>query len=216
MRKSKKILNIAFIALCFSCLLFGVYAVSKNAKLTVNGTVGMFAHDCMVKASATIQGDGVFETVDGNGETVITPNISGHPSSERVLFTEEKIGFELAKTDVLKEIGTVYFTDLTESGEVETIIIKISLTNYSVYEIFVDAVNTEIENVVTGAYENGQETITNSYETTLMPNENIDIYFSFDLNKVGDDYQSFDSVVPFNIKLNFGKVVATILWQPKN
>ena len=39
-----------------------------------------------------------------------------------------------------------------------------------------------------------------------MANETIDIYFSFDLNKLNGDYESFDGFVPFNIKLDFGKL----------
>ena len=54
MKKKKRVVGIALIALCLSMLAFGVYA-AKQASLNVNGTVGFNAHNCQAEVEVLLK-----------------------------------------------------------------------------------------------------------------------------------------------------------------
>ena len=148
--KKSKLLAFSVLALCVACLAFGVYAL-KNATLTVTGTVGFTAHDCLVNVVAYVEGDGVLE--DG------TTSTSGHESVRRELMfstvNEEDVtatneilvgGAEQSawtKTAGIRD--TIYFTDLTEDGKPAPIVMTFELENRSAYDVYAKISSTTIE-----------------------------------------------------------------------
>ena len=205
-KRKSKILSFSILALCLACLAFGVYAL-KNATLTVNGTVGFTAHDCMVSVASTIMND----AVELNEETnKLEPNQHGAPSEERTLFeTIETLGGATeAEWEMEKAVGAIYFTDLTETGDVATIIMKFTITNKSAYPVYAKITNATIEGVTTNVTGDG------SVMQKANAEDDSDVAVltaTFALNKTYAD--EFDLVgeylpmesLPFEVKLEFGK-----------
>jgi len=197
--KKGKLLAFSVLALCFACLAFGVYAL-KNATLTVNGTVGFVAHDCLVNVVAYIEGDGVVDNV---------PNNHGFPSAIRPLQINKDAELEADKNvlgvggetksawEKVAPVGAVYFTDLTDSGEVAQIKLTFNITNGSAFAITASITNDALtlENVVVGA----------SDEITIEEGATGTLTATFDL-KANDDgqYPEVENL-PFNVKLDFKK-----------
>jgi len=205
MRKNKsKLMAFSLLALCFACLGFGVYAL-KNANMTVTGTVGFTAHDCMVKVVAEIEGDGV----DANN----VPNSHGAPSEKRDLIinktenSNEMVVGGATEEDWNKEVEiaeTIWFTDLTEDGKVSEIVMTFTLTNQSAYPITASIANAEIANVVTGVSE----------EITIAEGAEGELTATFNLNvDANGEYPEINSL-PFEVKLDFEKAPA--VQAPKN
>jgi len=205
MRKNKsKLMAFSLLALCLACLGFGVYAL-KNATLTVTGTVGFTAHDCLVNVMAEIEGDGV----DANN----VPNSHGEPSEKRDLIinktenSNEMVVGGATADDWNKEAEiaeTIWFTDLTEDGSVSEIVMTFTLTNQSAYSITASLSNAEIANVRVGASE--EITLAAGAEGVLTAT------FNLDLNADGE-YPEINSL-PFEVKLDFKKAPA--VQAPKN
>ena len=132
--KKNKLLAFSLLALCVACLAFGVYAL-KNATLTVTGTVGFTAHDCMVKVVALIEGDGydtATSTTDGDSAPSESRPLDFNGSSNEMIVggaTET----DWTKTGTITE--TIYFTDLTPSGAPQPIVMTFNLTNQSAYDV---------------------------------------------------------------------------------
>jgi len=205
-KRKSKILSFSILALCLACLAFGVYAL-KNATLTVNGTVGFTAHDCMVSVASTIMND----AVELNEETnKLEPNQHGAPSEERTLFeTIETLGGATEdEWEMEKAVGAIYFTDLTETGDVATITMKFTITNKSAYPVYAKITNATIEGVTTNVTGDG------SVMQKANAEDDSDVAVltaTFALNKTYAD--EFDLVgeylpmesLPFEVKLEFGK-----------
>jgi len=198
--KKNKLLAFSVLALCVACLAFGVYAL-KNATLTVNGTVGFTAHDCLVYVVAEIEGDGV--AVDANG--TVTPNNHGEPSEKRDLIinkdenSNEMLvgGASESEWEKVAPVGAIYFTDLTDSGEVAQIKMTFTLTNQSAYSVTASISNEQFDlaNIVVGASE----------EITLEKGATGTLTATFDLN--ANDNGEYPEVnnLPFEVKLDFRK-----------
>jgi len=193
--KKSKLMAFSLLALCFACLGFGVYAL-KNATLTVSGTVGFTAHDCMVNVLAYIEGDGVV-----NG----TPDNHGEPSAKRELIinkdenSNEMLvgGASESEWEKVAPVGAIYFTDLTETGEVAQIKMTFDLTNRSAYSVTASISNEEFEltNVRVGA----------SSEITIEAGASGTLTATFDLD--ANDNGEYPEVnnLPFEVKLDFKK-----------
>jgi len=198
--KKNKLLAFSVLALCVACLAFGVYAL-KNATLTINGTVGFTAHDCLVYVVAEIEGDGV--AVDANG--TVTPNNHGEPSEKRDLIinkdenSNEMLvgGASESEWEKVAPVGAIYFTDLTDSGEVAQIKMTFTLTNQSAYSVTASISNEQFDlaNIVVGASE----------EITLEKGATGTLTATFDLN--ANDNGEYPEVnnLPFEVKLDFRK-----------
>jgi len=197
-KKNNKIIAFSLLALCFACLAFGVYAL-KNATLTVSGTVGFTAHDCLVNVVAEIEGDGVVAGV---------PNSHGEPSAKRDLIinkaenSNEMLvgGGTQADWNKTAEIAeTIWFTDLTETGAVAEIVMTFTLTNQSAYSVTASIANAEIANVRVGASE--EITLEKGAQGVLTAT------FNLDLNANGE-YPEINNL-PFEVKLDFRKAGST-------
>jgi len=194
--KKTKIFGFALLALCFACLMFGVYAL-KNAELTINGVVTFTAHDCIVNVDAFIEGDGYDKNAAKNDE-------HGEPSEKRALFTELVGGDEKAKWEVEHKITeTIWFTDLTDSGEPAPIVMTFELTNKSPYKVF-----AEISNLVELQDKGVTVTVTSNKVYMEKANENDDTdtailtaKFTLDDSKIDESGLMED----YSLKLNFGK-----------
>jgi len=204
-RKKNKILRMSIIALCLALVMFGVWAVSKTARLDVDGTVGFTAHDCLVDVSATIEGDGVIET-ENVGTITYTPNVEGLRSPERTLFEKTRVGdADISKTHKDVPVGAVYFTDFTPNGVPNTITIKFVVENVSDFNIFVTVTNGIIENVRSYAFEDGAEPTLNGTEVIIEEGQTKNIYVTYDVNLVDGDYPSIDLATKFQIDFYFGR-----------
>jgi len=204
-KRKSRILSFSILALCLACLAFGVYAL-KNATLTVNGTVGFTAHDCMVSVASTIANDAVVTAENGT----ITPDEHGAPSAERTLFeTIETLGGATEdEWEMEKAVGAIYFTDLTEIGDVATITMKFTITNKSAYPVYAKITNATIEGVTTNVTGDG------SVMQKANAEDDSDVAVltaTFALNKTYADvsdlvgeYLPMESL-PFEVKLEFGK-----------
>jgi len=193
-KNKNKLIAFSVLVLCFSCLAFGVYAL-KNATLTVNGTVGFTAHDCLVNVVAEIEGDGVVAGV---------PNSHGEPSAKRDLIINKPEnsnkmlvgGGTQADWNKTAEIAeTIWFTDLTETGAVAEIVMTFTLTNQSAYSVTASIANADIANVRVGA--SGEITLEKGAQGVLTAT------FNLDLNANGE-YPEINNL-PFEVKLDFRK-----------
>jgi len=202
-RKKSKLLAFSLLALCFACLAFGVYAL-KNATLTVSGTIGFTAHDCMVEVEAYIEGDGLTEA----GVTAT----DGHPSEERALNFKSGTnvvtvgGATEEEWEKLGEINdTIYFTDLTDDGAPAPITMTFKVTNLSVYDVYarianvIDLKEKGVTVVVTEGDQIMQEANESATDETVLT-----AVFTLDTTKVTDAGLSEG----FELKLDFGKYVA--------
>jgi len=205
-RKKSKLLAFSLLALCFACLAFGVYAL-KNATLTVSGTIGFTAHDCMVEVEAYIEGDGLTEA----GVTAT----DGHPSEERALNFKSGTnvvtvgGATEEEWEKLGEINdTIYFTDLTDTGAPAPITMTFKVTNLSVYDVYarianvIDLKEKGVTVVVTEGDQIMQEA--NDSEEDVTDETTLTAVFTLDTTKVTDAGLSEG----FELKLDFGKYVA--------
>jgi len=204
MRKNKsKLMAFSLLALCLACLGFGVYAL-KNATLTVTGTVGFTAHDCMVNVLAYIEGDGV--VTDENG--IVTPDNHGAPSERRALNiaknaetnadTNEMLVGGASESEWTKtaQVGAIFFTDLTETGEVAQIKMTFTLTNQSAFAVTASISNANIADVVTGVSEDVTLEVGGTGELTAI--------FNLELNEDTEAYPEINNL-PFEVKLDFRK-----------
>ena len=202
-RKKSKLLAFSLLALCFACLAFGVYAL-KNATLTVSGTIGFTAHDCIVEVEAFIEGDGL--TLAGVTAT------DGHPSEERALNFKSGTnvvtvgGATEEEWEKLGEINdTIYFTDLTDDGAPAPITMTFKVTNLSVYDVYarianvIDLQEKGVTVVVTEGDQIMQEANESATDETVLT-----AVFTLDASKVTDAGLSEG----FELKLDFGKYVA--------
>jgi len=196
--KKSKLLSLSILALCVACLSFGVFAL-KNATLTVNGTIGFNAHDCLVSVVAFIEGDGVV-----NG----TPDANGAPSAKRDLVIDETNndnnlnigGSTKAEWEQIANVGQIYFTDLTNDGIPETITLTFEVTNNSDFKIYARIANDAITGVSTGAT-----------TTDLVLDEGakgeLKATFILNPNAATGEYEDIVGSLPFNVELDFGKYV---------
>ena len=149
----KKNFRLILLLCCLSILIFGVYAVSKSANLNISGTIGLNAHNCEVLVSATITGDAVFKQ-STKDEIIYTQDKNGFPSEERILFENEILdGSSYDTLSKEKDIGLIYFSDLTQDGLPARITVKFEIKNLSDFEIYVKIKNPEIENVTCLSFE---------------------------------------------------------------
>jgi len=210
-RRKSKLLGFSMLALCLACLAFGVYAL-KNATLTVKGTVGFNAHDCMVSVVSTISGDAVVL----NEETGLNePNINGAPSETRELFApiETLGGSTKEEWEMERIIGDIYFTDLTTSGDAARVTMTFTVTNKSAYPVYAKIANASIEGVTTNVTGDGSVM---QAATTDDDSDVAVLTATFDLNKTYAD--QLDMVgeyvdmgqLPFEVTLNFGKYTAPV------
>jgi len=204
MRKNKsKLMAFSLLALCVACLAFGVYAL-KNATLTVSGTVGFTAHDCMVNVKAYIEGDGI--TADGTTAT------DGHPSEERALTfrnvdsNEITVGGESStewdKTGEIKDV--IYFTDLTDTGTPAPITMTFKLTNLSAYDVYATIAN-ETDLLAKGVtVVVSDEVVMQESNDTATDEAVLTAIFTLDTSKLDEN----GLMEGFELKLDFGKYVA--------
>jgi len=223
-----KLMNVLVLILCLGALMFGVYSVSKTAKLEVSGTVGLKVHYAQIEAEATIKGDAVITSVVEEVETYsIDPD--GYPSPERTLLEKFVVGSEEASTaDIIKNVGKIYFTDLTDDGVPENITLKFTITNRSNYDIAlhttaisdkkVESSVESAENYVEDSYVGFKNTLT----TYLQQEETAIVYVTFTLLMDGatQDYitlDGFDFEVVFKVGKYDNKARNTFLnnWKSK-
>ena len=202
--KKSKLMAFSLLALCFACLGFGVYAL-KNANMTVTGMVGFTAHDCLVKVVAEIEGDGV----DANN----VPNSHGEPSAKRDLIinktenSNEMVVGGATEEDWNKEAEiaeTIWFTDLTSTGEVSEIKLTFTVTNQSAYPIVASIANAEIEDVKVGV----------SDVAIIEKGATGVIYATFNLDLDANGEYPEVNGLPFEVKLDFEKAPA--VQAPRN
>jgi len=203
MRKNKsKLMAFSLLALCVACLAFGVYAL-KNATLTVSGTVGFTAHDCIVNVKAYIEGDGI----TANGTTAT----DGHPSEERALTfrnvdsNEITVGGESStewdKTGEIKDV--IYFTDLTDTGTPAPITMTFKLTNLSAYDVYAKIAN-ETDLLAKGVtVVVSDEVVMQESNDTATDEAVLTAIFTLDTSKLDEN----GLMEGFELKLDFGKYV---------
>jgi len=199
-KKKSRLLAFSLLALCVACLAFGVYAL-KNATLTVSGTVGFTAHDCMVNVKAYIEGDGLTEA----GTTAT----DGHPSEERALNFRNANSNEITvggatqgdwnKTDEIKDV--IYFTDLTDSGTVAPITMTFRLTNLSVYDVYARIANIDDLTEKGVSVVVSDEVVMQESNDSATDEAVLTAVFTLDTTKVTDA----GLMEGFELKLDFGK-----------
>jgi len=206
-RKNKKFFSLATLVLCLAVIMFGVYAVSKNATLTVKGHIGLIAHDCAVSINSTIKNDAVkvIENtfIDEEGqeqvEKVYETFEHGLPSDERELFPTVRLGGTEEGSKVVELEEILYFSDIKEFGAPKDIVMKFEIINHSTFTIFA-TINTPIlqqkleegeeltpeENTTSGEEKllvktsvNGEDFYEKKNRVKLAPNETKNLYVSF-------------------------------------
>jgi len=205
-RKKSKFLAFSLLTLCVACLAFGVYAL-KNANMTVTGTIGFTAHDCVVNVKAYIEGDGL--TAEGVTAT------DGQPSAERALnfknIDTNEITVGGASESEWERLGelkdNIYFTDLTDDGTPAQITMTFRLKNQSVYDVY-----ARIENAV-DLSEKGVTVVTSDEVVMQKMNDSdedktdeatLTAVFTLDTTKINAETGLSEG---FELKLDFGKYV---------
>lgn len=118
-RKFSLFINIATLVLCVCAIAFGVYS-AKTASLTISGSVGFKAHNCKVKVDSSLSGFSATK----DGEPVTTARTSS-------VIVDGGVNNGTAELD----LGTMYFTDLTASGNINNITLSLTFTNQSDFKV---------------------------------------------------------------------------------
>ena len=129
-RKFSMFLNLAMLCLCVCAIAFGVYS-AKTASLKVTGMIGFKAHNCDVDVTATIAG--YAESPDGK------------PISTPKNLTLEAVTLRGQEEEL--ELGKIYFSDLTNSGEINPITVELTFTNQSNFNVDVIIVPKTVTNL---------------------------------------------------------------------
>ena len=172
----------------------GVYSAT-TASVTASGKVAFTAHNCKIEAGGYIYGHGATLT---DGVYVDDADGLPVPSSSPVEFETVTIDGTVnsGMTGIIDIGSTRYFTDM-ETGVPEDIVIVISVTNISDYDV---TVTTNLNDVtkpeqvtVTFTGENSEiiangETVTFKYTLTLNPTSSGSssaVYDNLDLSDIG-------------------------------
>lgn len=155
-------------------MVIGVYA-AKQAQLNISGSIGFTAHDCEVVVSGEIKN--ASKTKDGQPEDIT--------------LQEVHLGGDYSSSGSI-DIGSIYFCDLTESGEPLTITITLNVTNKSIFDVEAVLTNYVTEKI----------TITNDKTSMVLASNASDIFtINFSLNKDsnGNYYEINDENLSFGI-----------------
>lgn len=194
------LLNIAVLCLCVAAIAIGVYS-AKNASLNVTGTIGFTAHNCNVDISGYIYGHS--KTKDG------TPIAKPTNNSEKVYLKNGTT--DVTETSPLKITGssgalnfnTVYFSDMGDTGEVEPIVIMLTITNKSDFTVLFDDNSLDGEKYI----------VTCSNNLNVLYNKNdlvtirYELYPSLDSN---GNFQEIPELVNVQLNINFSKLNTSI------
>ena len=126
-RKFSLLINLATLVLCISAIAIGVYS-AKQASLNVSGTVGFTAHDCKVEVTGTIKGHAT-----GPDDAPIT--------------TPQDITSVTVKDTKTLDLGTIYFSDMTSSGEINPITLTLNFENLSDFDVEVKLTTLTIDGI---------------------------------------------------------------------
>ena len=208
-RKFSLFLNVAVLALCVCAIAIGVYS-AKQASLNVTGTIGFTAHNCDVDISGYIYG----HSTGVDGEPIAKPT-----TDEQKQYLTYGTNTKATESAPLKISGTldnaltfgnVYFSDMGDSGEVEPIIIELTITNISQFDVLLEddttvasgagytAVCSNPLHVLYLNTENGEETTTLQY--ILRPAKDSN-----------GNYVNIDSPVSVTLNMNFSKINTDIV-----
>lgn len=155
-RKFSLLLNVATICLCVCAIAIGVYS-AKNARLSINGSIGFEAHNCKVRVLGRIDG-----AVDAQNKPITENDENFQP-----IFADGSSGKVIDGSETWT-IGDLFFDDLNcESGQIATPIkftftmenmseylivasLKIPNDMYKVMDVSAPTVSTDIENYLDG------------------------------------------------------------------
>ena len=199
-RKISMLLNIAVLCLCVCAIAIGVYS-AKNASLNVTGTIGFTAHNCNVDISGYIYGHST--TKDG------TPIAKPTQDSEKVYLKNGTT--DVTETSPLKITGnsgalnfnTVYFSDMGETGEVEPIVIMLTITNKSDFTVLFDDNSLDGEKYI----------VTCSNNLNVLYNKNDSVTIRYELYPSLDSNGNFQEILEFvnvQLNINFSKLNTSI------
>ena len=199
-RKFSMLLNVAVLCLCVAAIAIGVYS-AKNVSLNVTGTIGFTAHNCNVDISGYIYGHST--TLDG------TPIAKPTQDSEKVYLKNGEA--KVTETSPLKITGnsgalnfnTVYFSDMGDTGEVEPIVIMLTITNKSDFTVLFDDNSLDGEKYIV--------TCSNNLNVLYNKNDSVtiryELYPSLDSN---GNFQEITVLVNVQLNINFSKLNTSI------
>ena len=190
-RKFSLLINIATLVLCVCAIMVGVYS-AKTASLNVSGIIGFTAHNCKAGVSARVKNDAVKVVNE-----VVTPDAEGtlNPTF-RTLGSEVSVD-EATATGSLP-LGNIFFTDLTTTGNPETIVLEITITNLSDFAITIDLGeygSTNANITVVEASSKSKDSIATKDGTSVFT-------FNISLKEVSNDYPDVSDLSP-NLTINF-------------
>ena len=199
-RKFSMLLNIAVLCLCVAAIAIGVYS-AKNASLNVTGTIGFTAHNCNVDISGYIYGHST--TLDG------TPTPEPTQDSEKVYlkngeaYVTETSPLKITGSSGALNFNTVYFSDMGDTGEVEPIVIMLTITNKSDFTVLFDDNSLDGEKYIV--------TCSNNLNVLYNKNDSVtiryELYPSLDSN---GDFQEIPELVNVQLNINFSKLNTSI------
>jgi len=189
--KKGRLLRLSTLALCLTLLMFGVYAVSKNATLNVSGTVGLIAHDAELSVWGSY-GNVVTYADDMSGNTYDVTFFS----EENPYNFKDEGSFVLNETTLRDEndspVSAVYFSDAKE--EVPSITFTLNIKNESIFKLFPTIeVLTAGENILVE---------TTQAVSTIYPEEVQTLILTMSIEDIDETVNTASN---FNLKINFDK-----------